>query len=441
LIEHLRIEGQIVRPQHTKPGKTQQYHLGDGSRTQADRNVSLQSRLRSLGLLRNKHIPRRYLRAAEVQRRALLAGLLDTDGWVSHAGSVAFGTTLRKLADDVHELLTTLGLQARLTTSRVRGRSEATSTFYRLFFTPDQKVFRLDRKSRRQRIQSRPTTMRRYIVAVRPVPSIPVQCVRVAASDGLYLAGRHAVPTHNTALALQWALLAAGKAFPTLVVSREMKNLALGQRVIAQQAMVSATGLRKRELYYEERRRLERALPRLRGLPVWFDDEASTIRQIRRAVHILRPRLLVVDYVQLVRAPEASRKGDRRLEVTAVSAALKDLTMRYGLSVLALSSLRRLQPEKGVRGQPKRRPAPTLDDLKESGDLEADADMVILLHQPDPNSTDRELLFEKLRNGQGGGSVTLAWHPAYVRFMEVDGAEPSAAALADPDNPLSEVPF
>jgi replicative DNA helicase len=254
-----------------------------------------------------------------------------------------------------------------------------------------------------------------------------------------YLGGRPGVA--KTALALQWALLAAGKTFPVLVVSREMKNLALGQRVIAQQAMVSATGLRKRELYYEERRRLERALPRLRDLPVWFDDEASTIRQIRRDVHVLRPRLLVVDYVQLVRAPEASRKGDRRLEVTAVSAALKDLTMRYGLSVLALSSLRRLQPEKGVRGQPKRRPAPTLDDLKESGDLEADADMVILLHQPDPNSTDRELLFEKLRNGQGGGSVTLAWHPAYVRFMEVDGAEPSAAALADPDNPLSEVPF
>lgn len=252
-----------------------------------------------------------------------------------------------------------------------------------------------------------------------------------------YLGGRPGVS--KTALALQWALLAAQKGCPTLVISREMKNVALGRRVLAQQANVSATGLRKRELLESERARIARALPRLSGLPVWFDDEAASVAEIRRAVHAIRPRFLVVDYVQLVRAPEAA-KQQRRLEVTAVSAALKDLTMRYGCSVLALSSLRRLQPEKGVKGKARRRPAPTLDDLKESGDLEADADIVVLLHHPNPESTDREMIFEKLRDGQAGGSIPLAWSPAYVRFTEVQG-EPAAPLLLDPDDPSNEVPF
>ena len=75
--------------------------------------------------------------------------------------------------------------------------------------------------------------------------------------------------------------------------------------------------------------------------------------------------------------------------------------------------MRRLQKDKG------KRLAHDLEDLKESGDLEADADVVVLLYQPDPQSSDRRLLFAKLREGEMGNSVVLAFNPIYVRFDEV----------------------
>src|SRR5690606_4735519 len=84
---------------------------GEGIVASQSRNAvgTLQARLRTLGVLGNKHIPMHYLRASETQRRALLAGLLDTDGTVTHGGSVQFSVTDKRLFDDVYELVVGLG--------------------------------------------------------------------------------------------------------------------------------------------------------------------------------------------------------------------------------------------------------------------------------------------------------------------------------------------
>jgi len=277
-----------------------------------------------------------------------------------------------------------------------------------------------------------------------PIPELDARL------GGGLLIGEYAVlggrpGTSKTALAVQWGALAAQAGQPTLIISREMKNAALAHRLLAQECHVSATALRQHDLDPEERRRIDRAWPRLSALPLWFDDQATTIPEIRRQVRTLRPRFLVVDYVQLVRAPEAA-KQQRRLEVTAVSAGLKAIAHEMGCcSVLALSSLRRPQTEIAGRGKtrgPKRTP-PTLEDLKESGDIEADADVVLLLWQPSLEHYDREIVFAKLRHGQTGGSTALDWDPVHVRFSqlgEVPPAVPSALPL-DPDDPRNEVPF
>ena len=80
-------------------------------RCQACRNHhgTVQGMLRTLGVLGNKHIPGTYLRASEPQRRSLLAGLLDTDGTVARSGAVQFSVTSRRLAEDTHELIVSLG--------------------------------------------------------------------------------------------------------------------------------------------------------------------------------------------------------------------------------------------------------------------------------------------------------------------------------------------
>ena len=158
---------------------------------------TLRALFREIG---EKHIPRTYLRASEAQRRALLAGLLDTHGTVSKRGGVELALTNERLARDSLELVLSLGYQATMTTKAVRGRKPETSTCYRIHFTPSDKVFRLSRKLSRQVTTTRPSTSRRYIVDVRPVPSVPVRCIEVDSLSHLYLASRACIPTHNSSI-------------------------------------------------------------------------------------------------------------------------------------------------------------------------------------------------------------------------------------------------
>jgi len=146
-----------------------------------------------------KHIPEMYLHASVRQRRALLAGLLDTDGYCSPQGTVEFVVTSQQLAYEALELVLGLGYKATLRTKPCNGRNESTSTAHIVAFTPHEPVFRLSRKLARQR-RARPgsTARQRYIVDVRPVASVPVRCIQVDSPSRLYLASRSCIPTHNS---------------------------------------------------------------------------------------------------------------------------------------------------------------------------------------------------------------------------------------------------
>lgn len=175
-----------------------------GSRCRrCERNASLRDRLRRLGVLGNKHIPGIYLRSAEAQRRDLLAGLLDTDGTVSPGGSVQYATTVYQLAVDVAELVVSLGYRASVREGIARVEGRDCGAVWTVSFSTADDVFRLDRKRTAARERTRrhvPARNRfRYVVAVRPVPSVPVRCIKVSSPSRLYLAGRAMIPTHNTA--------------------------------------------------------------------------------------------------------------------------------------------------------------------------------------------------------------------------------------------------
>lgn len=154
--------------------------------------------LRELGLILNKHIPLTYLRSSEAQRRALLAGLLDTDGYCAKTGVVEFGSTCERLARDVHHLVATLGYKATIRSKVARLRGKDCGTSWTVSFTPADKVFRLPRKAARQVTAARATAERRFITSIRPVPSVPVRCITVDSADSLYLVGESCIPTHNT---------------------------------------------------------------------------------------------------------------------------------------------------------------------------------------------------------------------------------------------------
>ena len=184
--------------------------------------TSLAVGLRRLGVLDKKAVPASYLRASIDVRRALLAGLLDSDGTVSACGGqVQFTSTSAQLAEQVVELVASLGYRPALFNKPARLNGRDCGTAWQVGFSAPTSPFRLDRKSTshaaRSTFQPRRNTDR-YIVDVRPVASRPVRCIQVASDDGLYQVGRTFITTHNSTLVRRMALGLAGYGVIPLVL-------------------------------------------------------------------------------------------------------------------------------------------------------------------------------------------------------------------------------
>jgi replicative DNA helicase len=245
-------------------------------------------------------------------------------------------------------------------------------------------------------------------VARTPFPSLNHFLVGgFAPGELIYLGARPGVG--KTALGLEIARSVATDGASVLVISREMVVLALARRLLAQTARVSASSLRRGRLSDVEWALTRDALPKLRALPLWLTDQFVTAEEIQTLVRgfAVSPPLglLVVDYLQLVRGP-AHR--ERRLEVEAVSQTLKGLAVERRIPVLCLSSLSRPAEGKAQR--------PTLASLRESGELEHDADVVLLLHR-EPMQPETECVVAKNRDGRTG-VVRLRFSAEYVAFDE-----------------------
>ena len=149
-----------------------------------------------------KHIPDSYLRASIGQRRSLLAGLLDTDGTVSPQGSIQFDNTNELLANQVLELVRSLGYRATKISKRATLNGKDCGLTYRISWTTDEPVFRLTRKLETQRERTvnynKSKNSHRYIIDVKKVDSVPVRCITVDSESHLFLAGEAMIPTHNT---------------------------------------------------------------------------------------------------------------------------------------------------------------------------------------------------------------------------------------------------
>jgi DNA translocase FtsK/SpoIIIE-like protein/LAGLIDADG DNA endonuclease family protein len=197
IVDAIRREGYVV----TRQSGQLLYEIAEqatGSAWPAAR-AGLTAHLRELGVLGDKHIPEPYLRSSVTQRRALLAGLLDTDGYCSASGAVELALTNEQLARDALDLVLGLGFKATLRTKPGQGRTPSTSVVYRVSFRPHEPVFGLARKLARQAIIKDASQARsRYIVDVRPIESVPVRCIQVDSASRLYLASRSCIPTHNS---------------------------------------------------------------------------------------------------------------------------------------------------------------------------------------------------------------------------------------------------
>jgi replicative DNA helicase len=251
-------------------------------------------------------------------------------------------------------------------------------------------------------------------------------------SELLILAAR---PSQGkTALALNLAENIGIRAgLPVAIFSLEMSKESLLQRLLASVAQIDAHKFRTGHLSREDWSRMTEALGIISSAPLWIDDAGSiSVLEIgAKARRLKRDKglsLLIVDYLQLITA--RGRFGNRQEEVSSISRALKGLAKELQIPVLVLSQLTRA-PERDERG-------PQLSDLRESGAIEQDADVVMFIYRPDffkagatPEEREAtELRIAKQRNGPTD-TVKFVFRSRLTRFEE---AAPDAFSRFAPDD-------
>lgn len=174
----------------------------EGGRARQFTILGLMGDLRKAGVLQDKHIPDEYLYASVEQRRALIQGLMDSDGYVDKKGSAEYCQVRKQIADGMAFLLRSMGVKVNVRESEAKLYGRVTGPRYRLTFKPykHQNLVTLPRRAERVQEQRR-KPIPRVIKDVRRVAPVDARCITVAAEDGLYLVGETMVVTHNSPFA------------------------------------------------------------------------------------------------------------------------------------------------------------------------------------------------------------------------------------------------
>lgn len=244
-------------------------------------------------------------------------------------------------------------------------------------------------------------------------------------SDMIIIAARPGMG--KTAFTLSLAANAAEEGTGVAIFSLEMANAQLVQRLISMDSMIPASKLREARLNADQWPLLANSVEKMSTMPIFIDDTpAINIFELRAKCRRLKQQhnigLVVIDYLQLMSAGDSSKRGNREQEISSISRALKGMAKELDLPVIALSQLSRAVETRG--GDKK----PQLSDLRESGAIEQDADIVTFIYRPDYydladgmeiSDNTAEIIISKHRNGSLG-SVNLQFLKENVKFVDND---------------------
>ena len=251
-------------------------------------------------------------------------------------------------------------------------------------------------------------------------------------SDLIIIAGRPAMGKTSFALSVA-KNMAVDYQRPVGFFSLEMSNVQLVNRLISNVCEIPGNKLLSGQLAPDEWERFDKNLRKLTGAPIYIDDTpALSVFELRtkarRLVREHHVQCIMIDYLQLMNA-NGMRFTSRQEEVSTISRSLKGLAKELDIPIIALSQLNRSVEQrdasKGVDGK-----RPQLSDLRESGAIEQDADMVIFVHRPEyykitagPNNEDLRgkalIIIAKHRKG-ATDDVLLNFNGAYTRFSNLD---------------------
>ncbi len=208
---------------------------------------------------------------------------------------------------------------------------------------------------------------------------------------------------------------------PVAIFNLEMSKSMIVNRIICSQAMVDSQNVRKGEFQPEDWQQICSVIDKLSAAPIYIDDSSSiTVSEIKAKCRRLKQTknlgLVVIDYLQLM---QSNRRSDnRQQEISDISRSLKVLAKELDVPVIALSQLSRTSESRSDK-------RPMLSDLRESGAIEQDADMVIFLYRDDYYNKESEekniaeINIAKQRSGSTG-TFKLGWQGRYTRFVNID---------------------
>lgn len=240
-------------------------------------------------------------------------------------------------------------------------------------------------------------------------------------SDLIILAARPAMGKSAFAINLATNVaVQAGKG--VAIFNLEMSKEQVGNRILCSEAMVDNNKIRTGQVEDDDWVKLASTLGRLSDAPIYIDDTAGiSIMEIRAKCRKLKIEkdigLVVIDYLQLIQG-SGTKNSSREQEISEISRSLKILAKELDIPVIALSQLSR-----GVEKRDDKRPM--LSDLRESGAIEQDADIVVFLYRDDyynedsPKKNVAEVILAKHRGGSTG-TVDLAWLPSYTKFANLE---------------------
>ncbi len=250
--------------------------------------------------------------------------------------------------------------------------------------------------------------------------------------DLIILAARPAMG--KTALCLSLARAAAESGAPVAIFSLEMSTGQLVQRLMASESMIELDKIRKGKMNNDEYKRLTSSLDRLKQAPIHIDDTpAISALELKRRLRLLKKqqgiKMAIIDYLQLMSGREDGTEGNRENVISGISRALKSISKELEIPIIALSQLSRAVETRG--GDKK----PILSDLRESGAIEQDADIVMFLYRGEYYGFDTdvdgvsnrgvaEIIIAKHRNGPVK-TIKTKYIGKFSRFMNLNDIDPS----------------
>lgn len=378
-----------------------------------------------LGIVGNPHIPRNYLTTSLENRISLYNGLVNS---AMMSRKKYFIVENKNLAEDIVELLGSIGKDFTSNFTIRNGSINEKLSGYSFHF--DSIIYNYSG-----------TTAALKIVGIKEVDSVPVRCIEVDNKDHMYLAGKSLVPTHNSIFSVNCAIAAAMANKSVMFFSLEMEKNEIEDRILSATTGIPQGKLKNGLLDADDMKFVKAQMKKMENMKLVIDVEPNQTVDTIRARSLRQAQtpdgldFIIVDYLQLI--TPTGRFNSRQEAVAEISRNMKLLAKQLGVPIMVLVQMRRKDKndEDGANNIPK------IEEIRESGAIAQDSDIIILLHR-DTEIKDHTphtlVILAKQRGGVANKIITCHSNLECSMFREITRVKDTAELMDDDMSDLGD---